>query len=806
MESREKGKTPSLLRGAVALAIACAATVLFYRTPLLEGEVFYLRDIARYILPIATLVQTRILAGEIPLWNPHVFGGLPLLGDLTSGVLYPPFLVSLLLEPARAITLLIAGHHLLAVLGMYLFLRRHGAGTAAALAAGTGFSFSGYLVAMDNSLIYMTALCWTPWVLWAADRLIEKRSRGPFLLLALLVAAQVLSGEVQWAYQMILLSLAYTLFASKEPLKGLVPVGGALLLALALSSIQLVPFLSVAMGTARWEGLSTEAAQLWSFHPLRLAEFLLPYPQGAVPAGQSFWGHALVNHPNRVPWAHGVYLGAPLVLLSLFGCSLKRRLGFFLWGCALLGVGLALGANAPLHSWLRELLPLWGSFRYPEKLLALSTFALAAAAGLGLQALLEPGQGDGKRTGPRLPFSTALLFLLAAGGLWISMGAAEDFWNSFVDRMLREGEVRHVAAEEALGMLALSFRWATAAAAAALLLVSLQRLRILPRFLLAWLWFALVAADTMSVNARLVSTTRDSFYAEPVPALGRISERADEQAPYRVYRGRLNFRAPPGTPPEELTAAHVQWLRQTLAPNSGMELGFHHTAGYSEAASLSFERFWRALAGGGGERLLTLAGVRFVVDSDSSPIFADRGEYGMLFRESGADLRLLELKDPAPRARVVYRWRNASSDEEALAALAARDFNPRQEAVLLNVEGGGRENGPPAGVAPFLRYSPEEVIVEAEALQEGYLVLGDAYDGEWQAEVDGERATIVKANFMQRAVALPTGAHRVRFFYRPLRLRAGAAVSAAALLLALFLPVGTRTRKMQLHGHGRTKG
>ncbi len=54
-----------------------------------------------------------------------------------------------------------------------------------------------------------------------------------------------------------------------------------------------------------------------------------------------------------------------------------------------------------------------------------------------------------------------------------------------------------------------------------------------------------------------------------------------------------------------------------------------------------------------------------------------------------------------------------------------------------------------------------------EAPQAGWLVLNDPYHPWWQAEVDGRRATLLRANGIFRAVPVSAGRHRVRFAFRP---------------------------------------
>jgi hypothetical protein len=65
------------------------------------------------------------------------------------------------------------------------------------------------------------------------------------------------------------------------------------------------------------------------------------------------------------------------------------------------------------------------------------------------------------------------------------------------------------------------------------------------------------------------------------------------------------------------------------------------------------------------------------------------------------------------------------------------------------------------------RYEDNRVEMATEAGQSTILVLGDKWDPDWKAWVDGVPARILKANFLMRGVELATGKHVVRMEYRP---------------------------------------
>jgi uncharacterized membrane protein YfhO len=76
----------------------------------------------------------------------------------------------------------------------------------------------------------------------------------------------------------------------------------------------------------------------------------------------------------------------------------------------------------------------------------------------------------------------------------------------------------------------------------------------------------------------------------------------------------------------------------------------------------------------------------------------------------------------------------------------------------------------------------------------GLLVLADTYYPGWRVTVDGQERSILRANVMQRGVAVPPGTHRVAFEFRSKSVRRGLTLTAVGLVLlvgaALLLAFG----------------
>jgi hypothetical protein len=116
----------------LVIALLPAGAQLTSRPPPAFGPV------ARTRLAWEVLNRRALSAGEIPLWNPHQFGGRPHLADPDTLALYPPHLLLRLLPLHLMFPVSFALHAWAAGVGAYFAARWAGSGRAAAVAvAGT---------------------------------------------------------------------------------------------------------------------------------------------------------------------------------------------------------------------------------------------------------------------------------------------------------------------------------------------------------------------------------------------------------------------------------------------------------------------------------------------------------------------------------------------------------------------------------------------------------------------------------------------------------------------------------------------
>ena len=91
---------------------------------LLGWQSFFTRDFSNFGYPLAYYVRQSYRAGEIPLWDPYNFAGIPFLAQWNTLCLYPPSLLYVLLPLPWSLNFFNLAHLYLGGLGMFCLARR----------------------------------------------------------------------------------------------------------------------------------------------------------------------------------------------------------------------------------------------------------------------------------------------------------------------------------------------------------------------------------------------------------------------------------------------------------------------------------------------------------------------------------------------------------------------------------------------------------------------------------------------------------------------------------------------------------
>ena len=435
-----------------ALALAACVAAFFWKA-LFTDRVLAGYDLSTYFYPYRQYAAEALRQGNLPLWNPYLFQGVPFLANQQTAVLYPPNLLNLLVPTETGLALSIAIHLVWGGLGVYVYTRQvTGLVWLAAVGAGLTFGLSGFLGAHVGHVNQVNAAVWLPWALLAAHHLYEGRSVRWAVALSVLLALQFLAGHAQPSYiTLVAIMLSWLGCAAWDwlgvaayrpafltgagapaaetsanetpaarlprgpawfaalwdwytqllwrPVVALILLGGAFVGTAALTAPQVLPMLQLTHHSIRQGGLSYGEAAAFSLSPHEFLAGMLPTPDGFVSSAE-YYGFVGI-------------LGIALALLAVI-CAYRRPATWGFTGLAVVSMLLALGASTPLYPALFEVVPGMDLFRVPARWLLLYTFATSVLVGLGLDWLAHAAKHREKLRKPLLRYSGGVL-LLALG-------------------------------------------------------------------------------------------------------------------------------------------------------------------------------------------------------------------------------------------------------------------------------------------------------------------------------------------------------------------------------------------------------
>jgi hypothetical protein len=770
-------RAPATLLASLAVGALFAARFHAF----LLGGTLYVRDAGFFFGPWRTLLP-RLASEGFPFWNPFLSNGRAYAADPNAAVFWPLSPLLFLVTPT-ALTLLNVA---LLIALFFLALRAARLGPVAAASGTAVLLFSGVLQSLPiyggipaaASLLAPAAVAF-----WAIGEGVPRRGR----LVAFGGAAlglSALGGEPAISATGGLACLALTGFriaasrprpAASEAARRLLSALGALLLAVGLSSVQLLPAWGLLKRSARGTGLSLEhGALFWSVRPSRLLTLLEPRLTGDPNADETagFWGAETFDAGQ--PYFPDLALG--LVPLALAAVSARDSRGRAALGLAAGAVALSFGRFLPGYATLARPLSV---FRYPEKWWLVATLALAAAAAVGVERIAGSGSA-GPAEGLRSLRRSLLVLACALAAFGLLAIVSPPALRALLWRMsLGTGPAPAAGVAATLAPLLLG-------GAASMLLAAglgelVRRGRAPLPALLCFILVLFLADAARRVLGTLPAGPRDLFTRESaaVELVRREATRGrffDDGADDRATAERRTLEAG-GLDPLRAATGIVFGIGYALENDID-----RMTPPAAVGAVFEAERLpW-------GEAKLTRlrsAGVAVARTASPPPDPPGVTELG----RSGGD-RIVAISPTRPEFFFALEPVLAPDARAAGRVLVTAARNPLRSAVI---EVPGAPEGPRAagtGVVTVLGRSGSRVTVALTAANPiGALVMTRAYSADWTATLDGHSLPLFRADGFLTAAFVPSGQHvlELRYddgpFVRGLIVSALSAIVAAALVL-----------------------
>lgn len=761
----------------IAVAVAGPGLIVASVLVAMRGFAFLPRltnqhpDILSQWLPWSCFMGDALSDGRVPLWNPFEMAGRPFAADAQSGWLsITTMLASRLFGCGDGLRAMIVAYPIIAGVGLWWFLRREGLGRIAATAGGLSIAMTIAASSVAVALPFAGFLAWTPFVLVGASGFYSASGwrRAPWLALGAFAWGQVATAHMSHGLAICTgFAVAYVVTrAARDVRAGALSERSAV--AFAVGFVAFLPLANLAILVPRLEliarsSLSAGYGELAG--TVVDAQGLLdrPIPDHGIWSG---WPLALASTP-------GAYVGAVIVLAIPFAFRDRPR-RFLVWAIGVAGlIGYLLTLTLFVGAgWFRALvlrLPFGDVYLHnPGRLRYAAYLAVPVLGAVGVQALLD-----------RRPESVSALRVVAiAGGafLLVALLAGADPARLVVFTLASAALIAVVWA------LVNQRRWAPAALAGVLVAELTAGALWSAAYRGGTIYFGLEGETrAVLVNGPLRWPDVDlEAYLQRGPIARTIAERAD---------GRYLAWVPPAAYFNKgylFTQDEADWPALLLGRGPLFEL--EDVLGYSP---IQVARYWSYIRA--TNRLpvfynaaviqvpspenVRLLGIRYLIAHEAQQlpdsIIGDR-----VAAEGG--YVLFELDEAQPRVSVVADWRVVDDLGEALQAVTARGFDPADTAVVETDPRIAPSASRSRGSATYEEFRPEDIRIDVRAETPSLVVVRNAWEGGWEATVDGSPATVLVADGFLQAVVVPAGEHEIRLTYDDPAIGRGIAASAVA--------------------------
>jgi hypothetical protein len=735
--------------------------------------------------------------GELPLWSPHRFAGVPFIHDFQVGAFYPLHWPLLFLPEqlvGAGMSWLVVIHILVAGWSMFAYARWKGLGELGSYTAAVGFMFSGKMMlhVLVGGHFNMLMLAWTPLVMLLFERAIATRESCSKAVALSAAAGGVFSMIVLAAYPYVtcyagMLVVFWTFLSIWDRATGdgkrwqnelvrwiaLGFVSGTV--ALLCSAVQWMP--------------GVEAA----FNSTRAGAVADPFADGVMPLLMLI-GPSLLDAPANLQWESRGGFGLHWIAAAVVAAVVLRGRARREATVAMFLVAFALGGVVLLH-WV----PGVAAFRFPSRFFLAVAFPVSILAGRAVQWMSE--RRDDAQEWPlvRTAYFKSIVWL---AGLCFAVAGLALLADNLHLGLYWFGLLLTIPF--GLWLFSTRCRWTPESKANALVLV-----------LIADLWsLSMPCVETRPLDSiyppsKAIAFLKDHRSEGRVLDFDQFQERAPDDRPKRGLFADPPLSAIPMASPLGSGAAaasinglsavrgfnpiDVRWYKEFLQSASGRDgrvpsLDPSNPFGFPALGNFPIPN----------RNLIDLLGVKYaVVPASLARIFANGWEEVLsspneraFALESGmVDLEPFNIyrsTQAMPRAFVVGESVSLSASPKH-AEIAKTDF--RATVLLEGAAPSGSKQ--PMRTATIAVDQPNRIVIDVPPGPAGFLVLTVVWYPGWTCTVDGVPAECRRANVAFRAVEIPENARQVEFRFLPPKYLTGRMLSAVGVgLLIAAMMVG----------------
>lgn len=797
---------------AVVLLFVTISLAYFYPASF-DGRVLFQGDVAGASGTAQDVRDWQEQSGEHSYWTNSLFGGMPMYQIAPS---YPSTgtlqTIQDVLTLRKPVYLLGTYAWMLFALmgGFFLFLRSLRVRILPSVIGSVAWAFSSYflILIMAGHIWKLTALCFIPPTLAGMVWVYNGKRLAGGVVMAFFTALQVLANHVQMSYYFLFVMFFLVLAFLAEAVRtkrvrsfllstGVVIIAG--LVGVAVNSTNLFHTYQYGKETMRGgseltlkqsgnvadqashenkNGLDKAYITQWSYGIGETWTLLVPNVKGGA-SGYLGYNEKAMNEVNPAyaqtigqmnqywgdqPFTAGpVYVGAFVLFLFILSCFIvKGPVKWALLAATVLSILLSWGHNLMwLTSFFIDHFPLYDKFRTVSSILVIAEFTIPALAVLALVEIVRVGAPILNRE--RAGWITAAVLTLGASLLFVLVPSVFSLLSGEEEMMFREaaGHPEAGAIKTALTDVRADIMAADAwrsfgillACGALLLLFLKKKLQATPMLIGV---AVITLLDLWTVDKRYLN---DEHFIDPT----LVSQRA---APLTEADKQILADKTPGFRVLNLT---VDTYNDATTSRWHRSIGGYHAAKLQRYQDLIEHQLSK-----GNREVVNMLNTKYIIvpGENQQPVpMLNPDAYGPAWPVSSikwvknADEEMTALDTGSlSRSIAVVDERFASDNLRKLPALTDSTASIR-----------------------LTEYTPNKQVYETSGAQAMLGVFSEIYYPHgWTATIDGQPASIIRANYVLRALELPAGQHRVEFRFDPRSLHITEAIAKTALVLLLL--------------------
>lgn len=720
-----------------------------------------LSDAVSIYYPLRALAHNFVKKGELPLWNPHMFGGYPLFANVQLSLLFPTVIFYSFLSTHYAWTIQVMFQPFLGCLFMYFLLRHFELDKLPSIFGSIAFGFGAFITSWMQWNTQATTSLFLPILILFLDKYLDTKQIKWGVLFSIFICLQIFAGYlpiIQFTY----LSLAiFYLFKTKKSFSDF-KIGLFFILGVGLSSIFTLPVAELILLSQR------QVETLGGQDPFTSWEnflnFISPDFFGNDATG-NFWGKG--DHMDFT-----LFAGVTTLILSTFSLKLFFKNPQVRFAVSLFIVAVIISSPNPISQFLYNL-GLWGgSSMTMNRVNFMVNFSLALLAAFGLSQIKIS----------KIYLRPLFLTFAAVFGIVLGLLISRHLLITTITALPNHSVDSSIGLSHTMISLRNMVIPSLLVTGIIALFLIMKKFKIFRPFLEVLLIFLLIFElfrlglkfNTFAPPKYIYPQNLITQFLQKHPNDRFIAEEiilpANMWVPFNIssiggYDGIYPLNAA-----KLLAVANSSNIDSAPQPRWGILRDFN-----SKIIDNTNSKYLLALKTDDNGYVSPTGQVNFKLrEKKFKKIFEDKG------------VAILENTTSLPRA---YLTRNVvkSSDRETLKALLNEKFPISSTSITSDFEFKNTSNEKLDSKADYSQISNTKVQVKTQANMEAFLVVLDSFYPGWKAFIDGKETKIYKTNFSFRGVLLPKGNHTVEFIYQPKSLQYGATISGLSLLIVFAL-------------------